>query len=399
MRYLVIFSLLLFSACQKKPFIPIYDTTADLTQQLDEIYQNGQLPGFAVAIVNEKEILFEKTVGYADIANKVPYTNNTQQNIASISKTFIGIALMQAVAQGKLSLDQPINDLLPFSVHNPNHPTLPITARHLATHTSSINDSEIGYKRVFLKTPYTLNAKEVGKEHHQFFEAWAKNTSSNLGDFLRSALTIDGVNYEKKRFSKDKPGQTYQYSNLGASLLAYLIEIAVNQPFSDYVQQTILRPLALSQTRWSSDTKSDQPQATTYFQDQQIVPQYENILYPAGGLYSTPHDLSQYLMALLKNNAGSEHLLSAAAFQEMISPQLTDLPPSENRGIMWAINDQQAGHNGGNYGVTLFFAFDKEKAYGRLFMTNISSYKDRQLIPQMVEIWKLLEKEGDRLTP
>ena len=75
-------------------------------------------------------------------------------------------------------------------------------------------------------------------------------------------------------------------------------------------------------------------------------------------------------------------------------------PPSDtkNVGLMWELNGQNVGHNGGNYGITLFMAFDKEKKYGRLFMTNISSYENQKLIPQMVEIWKLLAEEGKKLS-
>jgi len=160
--------------------------------------------------------------------------------------------------------------------------------------------------------------------------------------------------------------------------------------------------LKMHQTQWKFEPNNHPNQATTYFQNQLAVPIYQNILYPSGGLQSTLSDLNIYLMAALKNNAANHILLPATAFKEMIAPQLkaTQSPPSKakNQGLMWELNRQQAGHNGGNYGVTLFMSFDKEKGYGRIFMTNISSYKDRKLIPQMVEIWKLLGKEGERLS-
>lgn len=401
-NFLFISFLLCAAGCQKGAFIPDYNPNDSLKQQLSDIYQNGQLPGFSVALVQVDTLLFEQSFGYADLASKTPLSSTTPQNIASISKTFIGIALMQAVEVGQLNLDQPINEILPFNIQNPNHPTIPITVRHLATHTASIEDQGIEYHRVYLDAPLTLMKEDINKETYQFFTEWSKNEAMPLGNFLEATLLPEGIYYEKNRFLKSAPGSQYQYSNLGASLLAYTIGLAMKQPFENYVKTQILQPLEMYQTQWSFDENLNTQRATTYFQNQHPVPSYQNILYPAGGLFSTAADLTLYLMHLLKNHQGADNLLTAAAFQEMIQPQLIaeQSPPSEtkNQGLMWELNGQQAGHNGGNYGVTLFMAFDKEKNYGRLFMTNISSYEDQKLIPQMVEIWKLLGKEGDRLS-
>ena len=116
--------------------------TDSLSIAIDKIYQQGHVNGFSVAIVNDSAILYNKGFGLADIATQKPYTKNTVQNIASISKTFIGVALLKAQELGKLRLDDPINNYLPFEVKNPNHPEAPITIRHLATHTSSILDTD-----------------------------------------------------------------------------------------------------------------------------------------------------------------------------------------------------------------------------------------------------------------
>ena len=93
---------------------PIYCQTNDsisrkLTEELERIYSKGYINGFSVAIVNQNSILYEKGFGYSDIRANKKYTSNTIQNIASISKTFIGIALLKAQELGKLNLDDPIN--------------------------------------------------------------------------------------------------------------------------------------------------------------------------------------------------------------------------------------------------------------------------------------------------
>ena len=84
--------------------------------------------------------------------------------IASISKTFVGIAIMKLVESGKLKLDDPINDYLPFEIRSPHYPEVDITIRHLVTHTSSLNDEfDNGEKR--LSQPSALTKEK--KNHTQ----------------------------------------------------------------------------------------------------------------------------------------------------------------------------------------------------------------------------------------
>ena len=60
-------------------------------------------------------------------------------------------------------------------------------------------------------------------------------------------------------------------------------------------------------------------------------------------------------------------------------------------GIFWELNDDKIGHNGGNYGVTVFMSFNKVTGIGKIFITNISSYRDDKLLKEMVRVWRKLE--------
>ena len=113
-----------------------------LTEQLSAYYKRGHIKGFGVAIVTGDTILYETGFGYANESEKIPYTSRSLQNIASISKTFLGLAILKAQEQGKLKLENPINKYLPFKVQNPYYPNIEITIRQLTTHTSSITDSK-----------------------------------------------------------------------------------------------------------------------------------------------------------------------------------------------------------------------------------------------------------------
>ena len=125
------------------------DKAKELDTKLTEIAEKGHLPGFGVAIVSKDKTLYQKGYGYADLANKKPYTKNTVQNIGSVSKTFIGVSLMKLVERGKLILMTRISDILPFKITNPYYPESPITIRQLATHTSTLKDTDY-YQKTYL---------------------------------------------------------------------------------------------------------------------------------------------------------------------------------------------------------------------------------------------------------
>jgi CubicO group peptidase (beta-lactamase class C family) len=126
------------SNCSKKTV----KTVEDLDTSFKDLSKDMLFAGFAVTIVNKDKVLYQNAFGQADVAKNTPYTNQTLQPIASISKTFIAVALMKAVEQGLFTLETPINDILPFKIKNPNLPNSVIRIKHLATHTSGIVDNE-----------------------------------------------------------------------------------------------------------------------------------------------------------------------------------------------------------------------------------------------------------------
>ena len=97
-----------------------------IAQQMSE----AGMVGVGAAIIVDRKVVWMKGYGFADKAQSSPFTPHTVMNIASISKTFTGVALMRAVEEGKFSLDADINTYLPFKVVNPYFPGARITLRN-----------------------------------------------------------------------------------------------------------------------------------------------------------------------------------------------------------------------------------------------------------------------------
>ena len=99
---------------------PAAAAEGDIDRFIEQRMDEAGMVGLGAAIIVDKKVVWMKGYGFADKERAVPFTPDTVMNIGSISKTFTGVALMHAVQEGKLSLDEDINAYLPFKVVNPH---------------------------------------------------------------------------------------------------------------------------------------------------------------------------------------------------------------------------------------------------------------------------------------
>ena len=358
----------------------------ELDSKMNALLEASNIPGFSMAIVNMDSILYLNSFGFYNIEQEEDLTIHTKHNIASLSKTFIGITLMRLVEKGILDLNSPINELLDFEIYNPKFPNQEITLAQLATHTSSINDGKIENQSFYLKDLLLLKNKAVAKSSYVDFCSWNKNKKKDLGLFLKSVLAKEGTLYNTSYFLKEKPGEKYNYSNLGAALVAYIIELKIGQPFDHYIESTIADLYGFEMPIWKHKSENS---SSGYFQNKVEVPDYFSILYPSGGLYLSPLEIATFLKESIKGYNGNSDILSEEMFQQMMTPYFKGEGFSRY-GIFWELKGDFIGHNGGNYGVICLMSFNKKTGIGKLLTTNISSYTNDKLLSGLVKIWEEL---------
>ncbi|WP_077407180.1 serine hydrolase domain-containing protein [Cellulophaga omnivescoria] len=386
---------------------PTQTAKDSLTAALDSIYKQGLTNGFGVAIVNDKGTLYKNGFGWADKANKIAYTENTVQHIASISKTLIGVALMKAHELGKLNLDDPIDKYIAFDVLNPNYPNKKITIQHLATHTSSIVDTKHYMQNAWILTPN----QDLSKVYKNYpYQRLNPSTSAmQMEAFLKEVLTTKGKYYDKENgFLKHKPGEKFEYSNIGATLTALIIEKSTGIPFNEFTKKYILKPLKMNSAGWSLDEVDATKHSRLYYDLDIPLPFYTAITYPDGMLIASCDDMAKYLTELIKGYTGNGTLLNKKNYETLFTQYLSEdnfdkrnaknpYNDEYNTGIFMGFSAKgYIGHTGGDAGVVSFMFFDKETKTGRYLIRNTNSDDDNGPV-QFYNIWKKLGEYSPKL--
>lgn len=377
-----------------------------LTEEINATAWQKSFNGFAVSVVDEHNTLYQQGFGLADRAAGTAYTDQTIQNIASISKTFVGIALLKAQEMGKLKLDDPIERYLPFKVLNPAFPDEHITLRQLATHTSSIADNEW----YLSKNYYLVPGQDFQGPASGFGDEQAFNPADSaipMQTFLKNVVAEDGI-WNKNSFTAKRPGESYEYSNVGTALAALVIEQATGRPFDDFTKEHILKPLHMDASGWKRKDLASTACSRLYEKPQTRLPFYECATYPDGGLVTSINDLSKYLTELIKGYNGKGTILSKESYREYFRPQLQAKHFSEreqnnpynesyNVGIWMGFGyTGYIGHTGGDPGVVSIMFFDPKNNLGRIMVFN-TSITDKAGNDAFYNIWNILEKYQTKL--
>ncbi|MCB0698008.1 MAG: beta-lactamase family protein [Chitinophagaceae bacterium] len=340
---------LVIASCRRSDNADSIAPGQDFDSYLAEQVTGQNIPALSVLMFKGSEIKYEKYLGVADKTTNVPLSDAHVFLLASISKTVTATALMQLFEQGKFSLDDKINDYLPFAVKIPGHAT-PVSFRMLLTHTSAIADGKA------LDDQYYYN----------------RDSPVPLADFLKDYLTPAGKYYNAKdNFYDFEPGTMQEYSNEGSALIAVLVESISGMDFPTYCKQNIFAPLGMNNTYWKL---ADVPVKNLVrpYDGNQAIDHYTFTDYPNGGLRTSVRDMFRFLSAY--GNEGifnGTQILKAATVHEMLKQQIPSIDPTT--GLHWFIMNSSRniwGHDGGEQGVATIMGVNPDTKVGVLIFTN-----------------------------
>ncbi|MBL7723528.1 MAG: serine hydrolase [Chitinophagaceae bacterium] len=296
---------------------PLSKADKQLLASFDTLLMNAfkaNEPG-ATAIVSRKgQVIYKKAFGMADMELNVPMQADMIFRIGSISKQFTGVAILQLVEKGKLSLQDDIKKFIP------DYPThgYAITVEHLLTHTSGIKS-------------YTGMME---------FESMMRKD-------MKPLELIDVFKNQPMEFA---PGSKWNYNNSGYILLGYIIEKVSGKSYEQYVLENLFVPAGMTRSGYGNDSRIILNRAKGY---QQGEHGFENakylsmtLPYAAGSLISTVEDLWKWNQAL-----HSYKLVSKESLQKAFTDYKLSDGKSTRYGYGWSFSDIQGSasieHGGG----------------------------------------------------
>ncbi len=305
-------------------------TAPDVAAFLDgivplQLVQND-IAGATVVVVKDGKVLFAKGYGYADVANKKPVSpDETLFRPGSVSKLFTWTAVMQMAEQGKLDLDRDVNEYLDFKI--PEGYGQPITLKNIMTHTPGFEEQ--------IKDLFTTGSE-----------------SANLGEYLKTHIP-DRI---------FPPGTTPAYSNYATALAGYIVERVSGQPFNEYIDANIFKPLAMTRSTFVQPLPpSLAPYMSNGYQlasDESKPFEVVNV-FPAGSLSSTASDMARFMAAHLgEGRLGAAQILRPETVRLMHS-RLFALDDAANAMAYGFYEESRNGHRIiGHGGDTMWFHSD-----------------------------------------
>lgn len=363
-------------------------TADDLEQAALELMARIHLPAVALSTFDVHGVTWSSAFGYADPETQRAATADTSFWLASVTKPITGLSLLRAREQGLLTLDTHVADLLAasddFSLGAPFASEIKLS--DLVTHQSSIRDS------AFYACSYysTENLGDAGS-HILLADSFAPDVGCSvdvpvdLGGFLGAYLTSDGAYYSSDNFQATPPGSVFEYSNVGAALAGYALQLATGTSLADFSKGEFFQPLGLSNTSFYSAELTRENIATpTYWdpdaQSLNAYPFYELATYPDGGLRSSANDLGKLLAALLGGGQlGGTRILRPESVELAFTPQRS-FGDANQIGVFWEIVQIEAApgaparrliqHNGSDPGALSYVVFDPDNQFGLVLLGN-----------------------------
>ena len=283
---------------------PTYDAAIQEGQTAAQELINQGASAVAIALVDEKRIIWSQGFGLADRDTGQAPTNTTMFGVGSVSKMFAAIAVMQLVDRGVVDLDTPLVTYLPaFRMASPGYEN--ITVRMLLNHSSGFPGTDYRNGDIRSAVPGYLNQ-------------------------VLQTLSISRL--------KDPPGYMSVYCNDGFTITAALVEAMTGKSYVRFVHDEILTPLGMANTRYPISAFPAGSYAKAYVNGAAKPQEFVNTL-AAGAAYGTADDMARIAMMFLSGGrVGTTRILSGAAVAEMaVNQTIGSFDPIHNNSFAFGL--------------------------------------------------------------
>lgn len=322
------------------------------------------MPGLALAVVKDDQVIHLRGYGYRDLERKLPVTPQTVFAIGSVTKSFTVVALGALVQQGKLDWDEPIRTYLPDFQLQDSYAAERMTARDLVTHRSGLPG------------------------HNAVWYLW-EGSGLQRRDY-----------YQRLRYLQPSAAfrSRWQYNNLTFTTAGYLAEQIAGVSWDELTEREVFEPLEMkASSTVLAGLEQASERASGYRRDDRG--EIEHLKYanidaggPCGSINSSLEDMSHYLRALMSGGKWQgRQVFDAYTLREMTRPQMItpEMPKDSELGqneygmglmVNTYRNHPQVGHGGNIDGFTAYIAWLPQDRIGIVMLSNLNRANQFRLV-------------------
>lgn len=325
--------------------VPQGEGKAPITLSLQDLMEKFKVPGLSIAVIDNFQVIWAKGYGVIGSDSKTPVTTKTLFQAGSISKPVAATAALSMVEQGKLALDENVNDKLKTWKVPDNEftQTEKVTLRRLMSHTAGLTVH--GFPGYDVDAPLPTLVQVLDGEK-------PANTAP---------VRVDLV-----------PGTKFRYSGGGVTIEQLLMMDVSGKAFPVLLHERVLDKIGMTDSSYEQPLPPSRTSATaggTYWDGKPVHGKWH--IYPemaAAGLWTTPTDLARFAIEIaLSKNGKSNRILSQKMTNEMLTPVL------EESGLGFFMDKQnpgQFGHNGADEGFQALLTMNAETGRGVVIMAD-----------------------------
>lgn len=349
-----------------------------LSLELERKCRKAKIPGMALIANLHGERIFEKFYGYRDLEKRLPVTADTVFGVASITKSFASLAIMQLEDMGKLSVNDFVKKWIPEFELPGGVRSDHVTIHHLLTHTSGLPG---------LAAVHQARAESIKRDPD------GEYLFGNLP--TRSIRTVTEMIREIAQSEEPvigQPGEMFNYSNEGYALLQKIIERASGMSFLTYMDQYVLKPLNMDRSTFLQSDLNNMKNVTelyAYSKDKACQffhsPVWWDVgkIYTNGSLKASAADMMKYLeMYINQGEVSGRQIISSKSIKQMTYPHVLT-PNGIQYGYGLTIGREDGvdfyGHGGGIKGVSSFIAVAPKEGLTICVLINIAKANAQDL--------------------
>ena len=340
-----------------------------IKSQIPGWFKETDVPGLAVAVVDDEKILWQHVEGVAARGTDQPIEPETLFSIQSMSKSFTALGVLMAVQEGLLDLDVPITAYLPdFTVNSiyEKFPERKMTLCHLLSH----------------KAGFTHEAP-LGGNYHCRPHTFEEHVLSIMDSWLRYPV-----------------GYRYAYSNLGIDLAGFILQKVSGTLFWDYIKAKVFEPIGMvSSSMDFAEIKGKTNRALGHVSPRLTVPDGIPVdipMIPAGGVYTNILDMAEYrLFHINKGMVDGKQIIRRDLIEQMHTVQFPEFREKAGYGLClvksFAGPTYYLTHGGGGYGFISSMTMFPDLKLGVVTLTNAN--ESRVHAGRIIEIVQTMIEE------